>query len=162
MANLSETRTVREAAPAYDRARPVQGAIGALPISGFHRTAPKAPASEQAARQQPGRHGSMASLADSPAPLTADYASPEGATISALTYLGTMAATRAAVASGRTPAALSSSGHHAAHPREPLARGGLSYWVRAPSEANEHTAAVVLREDSGADMQIHEFQGGAL
>ncbi len=183
MTIASETRTVREAVAVFHQPAHLQAAIDELLSSGFHRAELSLLASEEAVREKLGRRGSIASLADNlDAPRT-DYVSPEaigdaeGAVIGALMYVGAMAATGAVVASGGTLAALIVGatlaggggaliggimakfigGHHAAHLQKQLDRGGLLLWVRAWNQADEGTAAAILRKHSGSDVHIHEF-----
>jgi hypothetical protein len=186
MTIAAATRTVREAVAVFDHAEHLQDAIDELLSSGFHRAELSLLAGEQTVREKLGRSGSIAALADNlDAPRT-NYVSPEalgdaeGAVIGALMYVGAMAATGAVVASGGTLAALiigttlAGGGgaligvvmakfigdHHAAHLQKQLDRGGLLLWVRAWNEADEKTAAAILRKHSGSDVHIHEFPVG--
>jgi hypothetical protein len=183
MTIASEARTVREAVAVFDHAAHLQAAIDELLSSGFNRAELSLLAGERAVREKLGHHGSIASLADNPNAPRTNYVSPEaigdaeGAVIGALMYVGAMTATGAVVASGGALAALiigttlaGGSGaligvamakfigdHHAAHLQKQLDRGGLLLWVRAWNEADERTAAAILRKHSGADVHIHDF-----
>jgi hypothetical protein len=178
-----ETRAVREAVAVFDHPAHLQAAIDELLSSGFHRAELSLLAGEQTVRDKLGRYGSIAALADNPYAPRSDYVSPEaigdaeGAVIGALMYVGAMAATGAVVASGGTLAALiigttlAGGGgaligvamakfigdQHAAHLQKQLDRGGLLLWVRAWNEADERTAAAILRRHSGSDVHVHEF-----
>ena len=186
MTIAAATRTVREAVAVFDHAEHLQDAIDELLSSGFHRAELSLLAGEQTVREKLGRHDSIAALADNPDAPRTNYVSPEalgdaeGAVIGALMYVGAMAATGAVVASGGTLAALiigttlAGGGgaligvvmakfigdHHAAHLQKQLDLGGLLLWVRAWNEADEKTAAAILRKHSGSDVHIHEFPVG--
>jgi hypothetical protein len=170
MTIAAATRTVREAVAVFDHAEHLQDAIDELLSSGFHRAELSLLAGEQTVREKLGRSGSIAALADNPDAPRTNYVSPEalgdaeGAVIGALMYVGAMAATGAVVASGGTLIGVVMAkfigDHHAAHLQKQLDRGGLLLWVRAWNEADEKTAAAILRKHSGSDVHIHEFPVG--
>ncbi len=182
MADVADTRTVREAVGVFSRAEDLQNAIDALLSSGFHRASLSLLASEHAVREKLGHWYARAdSLADDPEVPRVAYVSPEavgdaeGAVIGGLMYVGAVAATGAVVASGGSLAALliattlaGGAGavigsvlarhiddRHARRLQEQLEHGGLLLWVRTRNRKEEARALSILRLYKAKAAHVH-------
>jgi hypothetical protein len=176
-----ETRIVREAVCAFNRAEDLQGAIDELLSSGFDRAELSLLASAHIVEEKLGQRYKVGALADDPAVPRAAYVSTEaigdaeGGLIGGLVFAAATAAAGAVVASGGTLAAVVAAtalaggtggligsvlakwlgDHHARYLQEQMDRGGLLLWVRTWDTEHERRAVEILRKHSGSDVHVH-------
>jgi hypothetical protein len=183
-ANTFPNVTIREAVGVFHNWQNLQAAVDELLDHGFDRADLSVLASEKAVNEKLGHvYERVRELEDDPKTPRVAYVSKDDVTearafaISALGYVGAVAAVGAIVASGGTLAAiiggaLAAGGvgaglgtilahaigrDQARNVERQIERGGVLLWVRTPDASHEQRAVEILKKHGGDDVHLHSI-----